>query len=200
MREILEGIFTWSRLSEPHGYDFNGYFIRAPAGNLAIDPVEPEAADLDWLAGEGVSRVLLTNRNHSRAANKLRARTGARTAIHPDDAEHARSQGCEIDEDLEIGGRVTPLRVLSGAGKSPGEVVLHWPERRLLLVGDVVIGNPPGKCGLLPEEKMDDPARLRATVKRLLDLDFAILLVGDGTPILEDARARLEELTATFLD
>ena len=37
MREILEGIFTWSRLSEPHGYDFNGYFVRHEGGNLVVD-------------------------------------------------------------------------------------------------------------------------------------------------------------------
>ncbi len=83
-------------------------------------------------------------------------------------------------------------------GKSPGEVALHWPERRLLLVGDAVIGNPPGRCGLLREAVMDDPARLRASVRELLDLDFETLLMGDGVPILQDAKARIEELVETF--
>jgi len=45
---------------------------------------------------------------------------------------------------------------------------------------------------------MDDPQRLRQSVRRLLDLDFDTLLVGDGEPILEDAKARLEALVATF--
>jgi glyoxylase-like metal-dependent hydrolase (beta-lactamase superfamily II) len=84
------------------------------------------------------------------------------------------------------------------AGKSPGEVALHWPERRLLFIGDAVIGNPPGACGLLREKVMDDPARLRQSVRNLLELDFDTLLFGDGTPILTDARARLAELVATF--
>ena len=66
------------------------------------------------------------------------------------------------------------------------------------MVGDVVIGNPPGSCGLLREKVMDDPERLRQSVRRLLDLDFDTLLVGDGEPILEGAKARLEELVATF--
>ena len=57
-------------------------------------------------------------------------------------------------------------------GKSPGEVALHWPERRLLIVGNAVIGNPPGFCGLLREKVMDDPARLKRSVRTLLDLDF----------------------------
>ncbi len=54
--------------------------------------------------------------------------------------------------------------------------------------------------GLLPERGMDDPARLRSNVRKLLDLDFDILLVGDGEPILQNAKARLEELVETFAD
>jgi glyoxylase-like metal-dependent hydrolase (beta-lactamase superfamily II) len=83
-------------------------------------------------------------------------------------------------------------------GKSPGEVALHWPERRILFVGDAVIGNPPGRCNVLPERVLDDPARLRASLKQLLVLDFDTLLVGDGEPILQDAKARLRELVETF--
>jgi len=45
---------------------------------------------------------------------------------------------------------------------------------------------------------MDDPARLRASVRALVELDVDVLLPGDGTPILHDARARLRELAATF--
>ena len=198
MREILGDIFTWSRLSEPHGYDFNGHLIRHADGNLCIDPVEPDAAAAEEIERLGVARIVLTNRNHSRAANLVRGRTRARTAIHPEDAAHARGQGTELDDELHAGDKIGPFAVIGVPGKSPGEVALHWPERRLLLVGDAVIGNPPGQCGLLREAVMDDPPRLRASVRELLDLDFETLLVGDGVPILQDAKARLEELIETF--
>ncbi len=36
---------------------------------------------------------------------------------------------------------------------------------------------------------MDDPARLRSSVRKILDLDFDILLVSDGESILLDAKA-----------
>jgi hypothetical protein len=45
---------------------------------------------------------------------------------------------------------------------------------------------------------MDDPPRLRASVKELLNLDFDTLLMGDGEPILKDAKDRLKELVNTF--
>ena len=198
MREILSGIFTWPWFSEPHGYNFNGHFIRHPDGNLCIDPVQPIENDLEELAGYGVARILLTNRNHSRAANKVRARTGARTAIHPADAPHARSEGAELDDELQIGEKIGPLTVVGAAGKSPGEVAFHWPERKILIVGDAVVGDPPGRCKLLPEKVVDDPQRLRESVRSLLALDFDILLPGDGEPILQSAKDRLRELVNTF--
>ena len=200
MREVVSGIFTWPWFSEPHGYNFNGHLIRHAGGNLCIDPVEPAEEELNEIARHGVARILLTNRNHSRAANKVRARTGARTAIHPADAPHARSQSAELDDELRIGEKIGPLTVVGVPGKSPGEVALHWPERKILIVGDAVVGDPPGRCKLLPEKVIDNPARLRESVRSLLTLDFDILLPGDGAPILQGAKERLRELVATFAE
>ena len=198
MNEIVTDIITWAWLSEAHGYNFNGYLVRHPEGNLCIDPVAPGDADLAEIVRMGVTSILLTNRNHSRAANVVRARTGARTFIHPDDAAHAKSQGAEIDGELNVGAQVGPLTIVAAPGKSPGEVALHWPERALLIVGDAVIGHPPGRCGLLREKVMDDPGRLRQSVCKLLDLEFDTLLFGDGASILHDAKLRLKELVDTF--
>src|SRR6266571_3548664 len=109
MNEIVTDIFTWAWFSEPHGYNFNGYLIRHPDGNLCIDPVQPSEECLEELARLGAVKILLTNRNHSRAANLIRARTGARTLIHPDDAAHARGQGAAIDGELSPGEKIGPL-------------------------------------------------------------------------------------------
>jgi glyoxylase-like metal-dependent hydrolase (beta-lactamase superfamily II) len=198
MQEILTDIFTWSWFSEPHQYDFNGYLVRHETGNLCIDPVPPSDGDLAEIGRIGTAKILLTNRNHSRAANVVRSRTGAETLIHPEDAAHARSQGAIIDGELRAGEDVGDLTVVAVPGKSPGEVALYWPERKLLFVGDAVIGNPPGRCGLLREKVMDDPAQLRRSVRKLLDLEFDALLFGDGTPIIEGAKARLTELVESF--
>ena len=198
MQEIIPDVLTWSRLSERHGYDFNGHLVRHPDGNVCVDPVEPSAADLDQLAAIGATRVVLTNRNHTRAANLLRARLGARTVIHPKDADYARGQGAEIDESLQVGDRVGPLRVVGVPGKSPGEIALFWEERKLLIAGDAVIGNPPGRCSLLTEKLMDDPAQLRQSLAELLALDFDILLMGDGVSILSHGKDRLKELVASY--
>ena len=198
MREIVPGVLTWSKLSERHGYDFNGHLLLHPDGNLCIDPVEPDAADLARLVELGAARVLLTNRNHGRAANLLREKLDARTAIHPKDADHARGEGIEIDDAVLLDDRVGPLRAIGVPGKSPGEIALFWEERALLIVGDAVIGNPPGQCGILPDNVVDDPAQLKQSIAALLVLDFDTLLLGDGVSILSGARDRLQELVAGF--
>ncbi len=200
MQEIVPDVFTWSWHSERHGYDFNGHLIRHPGGNICIDPVQPDDAVLDQLIAIGATRMILTNRNHCRAAGLLRTRLGARTAIHPDDAEYAREQGVEIDGELRINQKIGPCTVIGVPGKSPGEIALHWPARGILIVGDAVIGDPPGACKLLPDKVMDDPTRLRKSIRELLDLDFKTLLVGDGVSILSNAKERLQELTSRFTD
>ena len=197
MREILPDIYTWSWFSQPHGYDFNGYLVRHREGNLCIDPVQP-GDNVVEIEQVGVARILLTNRNHSRASNAIRERTQAPVYIHPDDAPHAIGQGTPIDGELLIGEKIGPLVIEPAPGKSPGEVVLHWPERGILFVGDAVIGNPPGSCALLREQVIDDLPRLRRSLRNLLELDFDTLLFGDGTPILQGGKGRLTELVERF--
>ena len=198
METILGDVLSWSWFSEPHGYNFNGLLIPDPHGNLCIDPVEPSDEVLSRLATKGVGKILVTNRNHVRAANRIRERTGARTYLHPDDAAYASAQGAILDGELHAGEKIGALEVIGVSGKSPGEVAFLWPERKCLIVGDAVIGNPPRQLSLLRERVMDDPARLRRSVQQLLALDFDTILVGDGVSIIGDAKNRLKELVDSF--
>ncbi|MDH3727353.1 MAG: MBL fold metallo-hydrolase [Myxococcales bacterium] len=197
MRQLLPDVLTWSWFSEPHGYDFNGTLFLHEAGNLCVDPVPPSDEVLDRLEEEGVAQILITNRNHTRASNLVAERTGAQVAIHPADAPHALEQGTHIDAALEVGQRIGPFTVIGVPGKSPGEIALHDPARGILVVGDAVIGNPPGALSFLPDRVIDDPARLRASVRALIELEFDGLIVGDGVSILEGAKAKLRELVSS---
>jgi glyoxylase-like metal-dependent hydrolase (beta-lactamase superfamily II) len=199
MREIIPGVLTWPWFSSRFGYDFHGFLIRRPDGNLCVDPVEPTDDDLAALTSEGVASILLTNRNHYRAAARVRESTGARVAVHAADAAFVRDKGVPVDDTLAPGDRVGPFVILSAAGKSPGEIALHWPDKRLLIVGDACIGNPPGRLSLLPDAVMDVPAGLRESLSRIAaEVDFDVLLVADGESILGGARAALQRLVSTF--
>jgi glyoxylase-like metal-dependent hydrolase (beta-lactamase superfamily II) len=192
MREILPGIFTWPWFSERHGYDFNGYLVAD--GAVCIDPVEMDENVLEELARAPVARIVLTNRNHFRAAAKVKERTGAPISIHPADARFARDRGTPVDAELAHGGRVGPFTVIDAHGKSPGEIALHWPERRVLVVGDACVGKTPGECALLPDAVIDDKPALCASLRRLAALDFDALLLGDGHSLLQGGRQALARL------
>ncbi|HKD39101.1 MAG TPA: MBL fold metallo-hydrolase [Myxococcaceae bacterium] len=199
MKELLPDVFTWSWLSPRHGYNFNGYLVRLPLGNVCIDPAEMPDEVLDELARQGVTSILLTNRNHVRATEKVRSKTGAPVFIHPADAPEAERLGATIDDYLEVGQSIGPLIVHPASGKSPGEVCLFWPERKTLFMGDACIGNPPGQCSLLPDKVMEDPLALRRYLRRIAsELEFDALLLGDGAPILQGGRQALATLVATF--
>jgi glyoxylase-like metal-dependent hydrolase (beta-lactamase superfamily II) len=198
METILGDVLTWSWFSEPHGYNFNSLLIPDLDGNICIDPVEPTDQVISELVETGVDSILLTNRNHVRAANRIREHTGARCYIHPEDAAYAKGQGAVLDGELEDGETIGPLKVIGVSGKSPGEVAFLWPARKTLIVGDAFVGNPPGRLSLLHQRVIDDPARLRRSVNQLLALDFDTILVGDGVHIIADAKNRLKELVDSF--
>ncbi|MEJ2231154.1 MAG: hypothetical protein P8X46_08235, partial [Nitrospirales bacterium] len=81
--------------------------------------------------------------------------------------------------------------------KSPGESALFLQQGKgVLLVGDGVIGHPPGSLRLLPPERYANVAQAREGLRRLLKYTFDSLLVGDGASILTEAKPVLEQLLA----
>jgi len=198
MNEFLPGVFTWPQFSERHGYDFNGWLVRDAAGNVCIDPVEPTDAVLADLVREGVARILITNRNHFRAAARVKEATAARIAAHPADSGFIRKNGVPVDDALWAGQHVGPFTVVAAPGKSPGEIALYWAERRILVVGDACVGKPPGALALLPEKVIDDLPTLRHSLRRLARLDFEALLLGDGAPLATGGRQALSALVGGF--
>src|SRR5262249_11202540 len=71
---MIEGLFCWDQFAPRFNYDFHGTYVEE--GRIAIDPVEPNDVVLARLLAAGVDRIVLTNRNHFRAAAKLREATG----------------------------------------------------------------------------------------------------------------------------
>lgn len=76
--------------------------------------------------------------------------------------------------------------------KSPGETALYWQMRKILILGDALIGKPPGEVSLLPQEKYADIALALKGIHVLVDLDFDALLLSDGQPITEDGKKVVE--------
>jgi glyoxylase-like metal-dependent hydrolase (beta-lactamase superfamily II) len=186
MRRLFEGAWMWSRLNQEKGFNFNGHALDAGGAKVLVDPVElgpEELAALD-AAGFRPDALVVTNRNHLRAREQVLARWKVPTLMHAADAAEA---GLSPERAVKDGDRIGGLVVVHLPGKSPGEIGLFWPERRALLLGDALIA-PNGALKTVPADKQDDPALLRRSLQLLRGFDFDELLVGDGEPVLGDAK------------
>jgi glyoxylase-like metal-dependent hydrolase (beta-lactamase superfamily II) len=100
---------------------------------------------------------------------------------------------CEVDQFIKDGDRVGPLTVLHTPGHTPGSVAFHWPERRVLIVGDIVSTWPELALGW-PQITLDNREN-RESVGKLSDIvDADIVGVGHGDPIVKDGSAIMREL------
>ena len=200
MREILPGIFTWGSTYADRPWDLNGYAIALTGGTVLIDPPAPEEADWQKLP-KPITTVVLTNRDHVRDAALFKTRYGAHIVAGKD--EVPQFAPLTIDAVVQEGDLIgSALRVIHLPGKSPGEIALyigpayHAASRErggILVLGDAIIGNPPGALGLIPEEKLDDPKTLRESLPKILDYQFEVLLLCDGQPVSHDAKRKVSE-------
>jgi glyoxylase-like metal-dependent hydrolase (beta-lactamase superfamily II) len=205
MREILPGIFTWGSTYADRPWDLNGYAIVLPGGAVLIDPPAPEDAGWEKLP-KPITTVVLTNRDHIRDAPLFRTRYGASIIAGKDELPQFVS--LPIDETVQEGELIGgALRVINLPGKSPGEIGLYLgpayhaaaqDKAGILILGDAIIGNPPGALGLIPEEKLDDPKTLKESLPKILDYDFEVLLLCDGQSVLGDAKQRVSDFLKTL--
>jgi glyoxylase-like metal-dependent hydrolase (beta-lactamase superfamily II) len=200
MREILPGIFTWGSTYADRPWDLNGYAIALTGATVLIDPPALEEADWQKLP-KPITTVVLTNRDHVRDAALFRTKYGAHIVAGKD--ELSQFSPLKIDALVEEGDLIgSALRVIHLPGKSPGEIALylepayHVVSRErggILVLGDAIIGHPPGALGLIPEEKLDDPKTLRESLPKILDYQFEVLLLCDGQPLMSNAKQKVGE-------
>lgn len=186
MLQLADGAYCWSAFSPEKKLNFNGHILKTAEGTVIVDPVPFSDDDLAYLEAAGFKpdALVITNRNHLRERDSVLKRWSVPTVMHGSDVEAA---GIVPEKTVKDGDVVHGLVCVHLPGKSPGEIALYWPERRLLLVGDALIA-PGGKLRTVPAEKQDDPAALARSLELLRTFDFDHLLVGDGDPLLGDAK------------
>ena len=206
MREILPGIFTWGSTYADRPWDLNGYAIALHGCTVLVDPPAPEEGDWpNFDALKQIAIIVLTNRDHVRDTKVFQTRYGAQLVAGRD--EVTQLAPLAIDEPVREGDLVAgALRVVHLPGKSAGEIGLYFEPAHhaisrelggILLLGDAIIGHPPGALGLIPEQKLDDPAKLKLSLRKLLDYNFSVLLLCDGQPVLKDGKLKVAGLLNT---
>jgi glyoxylase-like metal-dependent hydrolase (beta-lactamase superfamily II) len=200
MHEILPGIFTWGSTYADRPWDLNGYAIALAGETVLVDP--PAPVEGEWSrVSTPITTIVLTNRDHVRDAELFRTRYGAHVTAGKN--ELTQLAPLTIDVAVQEGDLISgALRVIDLPGKSPGEIGLYFDPAHhaysreiggIVLLGDAIIGNPPGALGLIPESKLDDSHTLKTSLLKLLDYEFEVLLLCDGQSVLSDAKRRVSE-------
>jgi methionine-rich copper-binding protein CopC len=180
---IVPGIMTWSRWQPDRAMFFNAWLVQTDAGHLAVDPLEPDADDLAQMDALPMYAVVVTNRDHERAAAVLAARYGIPVFAPEPDADEMQ---VPVARRLRDGDDVAGWRVVMFDGfKTPGEFALV--RGRVAITGDAFWGVPAGALRLMPDEKLADPAQAALSARRLLEANVQHLLVGDGMPVYHRA-------------
>jgi hypothetical protein len=195
VQEIAPGLWHWSVRHERINMRVSSYYLEPE--RVAIDVLTPREG-LDWFDEHGPpAHVLLTNRHHDRHAWRLRDAFGCTV--------HCISNGVH---ELEGRGPVEPFEFgdeLPGGVVAhevdaicPDETALHIPAHRALACADgVVRGIDGGPLAFVSDWLMDEPEQtkngLSAAYRRLLELDFDVLLLAHGEPLVGGANQALRE-------
>lgn len=206
MREILKGIFTWDGAYADMPWELHGFAIKLDDGAIVIDPPTPTADDWPQLdALKPIKKIIVTNRDHDREAEQFHQRYQAPIVTGVNEAGGFAS--LMVDETVKEGD-ILPggLSVIDLPGKSPGEIGLYFDPLRsklfrehggIVILGDALVGHPAGLLRFVPSRKLDDAPQLRTSLRKLLDLQFEVLLLCDGHSLLKDAHKKVEQFLAT---
>ncbi len=199
MREIGPGLWHWTARRASIGMDVSSYYLAAE--RVLIDPMIPPEG-LDWFERHGApEHVLLTCRHHDRDSWRLRDAFGCavhciRNGLH---ALEGRGPVEPFDFGDELPGGVTAHEV---DAISPDETALQIPAHSALACADGVVRWPgDGALAFVPDSLMDDPERTKAGLReayaRLAGLDFDLLLLAHGEPVVGGGSAALRAFAAT---
>jgi hypothetical protein len=193
VQEIAPGLWHWTGMHPKIRIDVSSYYLAGE--RVLIDPLVP-AEGLEWFREHGEPQhVLLTNRHHDRDAWRLRevydcAVHCVRSGVHE---LEGRGPVEPFDFGDELPGGVTAYEVDAICAD---ETALYAAAHRALACADgIVRWRQEGELQFVPDRYMDEPERtkagLRDAYRRLLDLDFDLLLLAHGGPVVDGAKHSL---------
>jgi len=197
IRELLPGIHHWTAIHPKIRLPVDSFYIES--AGLLLDPVMPREG-LEWFERRQAPRqIVLTNRHHLRRSLRFVDAFGcpircSEPGLH-EFAAGPKVEGFAFEEALAPG--ITPYQV---DAICPDDTALHIATAGggAIAFADGLTRPRGGGLRFVPGFMIgDDPAtvraELRASLRRLLDLDFDNLLFAHGEPLIGGGKAALGE-------
>ena len=170
-----------------------------------------------------LTTIILTHSHYDHIGNaeQLRTITGAKIAAHPEEALYIerkkrpllpsggmgiifkllspmiKVQPFNVDISLKENEEIAGLTTVYSPGHTPGSICLYDSKRKVLFTGDTL------RCsnGTIegPSKRFSiDLVSAHNSIQKLMTLDFDIMLSGHGTPLTENASAKVREFAEKF--
>lgn len=226
MVEIIQGVH------QVDGVNANSYLVLEKDGSLTLIDTGTSTSGkkiLDYIKTNiskqpsDVKTIVLTHSHidHVRGALAIKKATGAKVAIHEQDADYLsgkkkpllpkgamgflfrivsvffRSPTFEPDTRLKENDKIQDLVVLHAPGHTPGSICLYNKERRLIFVGDAIT-NRGGKISGSPKMSNSDLQEANRSIGKISTFDFDVLLSGHGDPIKSGGTQKVKELSSSL--
>jgi glyoxylase-like metal-dependent hydrolase (beta-lactamase superfamily II) len=192
--QVSPRVCVWQRYEAKVKAELFSTLLETAQGFLLIDPI-PLQQDvlLSLFCGRPIAGIFITNANHHRAATKFAEEFGARLFAHADTCTALKLPSATK---LTHGQNLTSdIRALEIEGAAPGEMAIFFEaEGGVIIVGDALINFEPYGFTFLPAKYCSNAKQMRRSLRRLLHYDFEKMLFAHGTPVIESARKRLEQL------
>jgi hypothetical protein len=198
MQEVIPGVFHWQARHPSTGGQAHSYLLAE--ARTVLDPMAPpEAREL--LRERPPERVVLTNRHHYRDADALVEELGV-PVLCPESGLHEFAGTGRHVESYAYGDELAPGVIAHELGAiCPDDAAIEVRvDSGLLAFADGLIRRSAG-LGFVSDYLLGDDADevkrgLRASLSRLVELEFDGLLFAHGEPIASGGRAELEAFLA----
>jgi glyoxylase-like metal-dependent hydrolase (beta-lactamase superfamily II) len=192
VEDVVPGVWAWSVHDDRINFVSASYAVSTEGGTVLIDPLP--LADEPMKELGDVSAICLTTSSHQRSSWRLRRELGvevwvpALARLVEEEPDERYSEGDTLPGDLRP--VFTP-----GAGTTQHTFLLDR-DGGIAFVPDLLVLPPGGELTLIPEQYAHDVEQARRSVQKLLDLPFAVLCLGHGAPVRDDAKSRIENAIA----
>jgi glyoxylase-like metal-dependent hydrolase (beta-lactamase superfamily II) len=219
--EIVPGIYRVDNVTGA-----NSYLAVAADTTLVIDTGMPGNAKkiIDYVTGLGkkpseIGYIVLTHADidHSGSIAELREITGARVAIHTEDApalsgerklkevkgvlspiftlmsKIMKFRPLKPDLLLKEGDEIGGFKVIHTPGHTAGSICLYQPGR-LIFAGDALRSDRKGNPRAMSKQMTADIEEAWKSARKIAELEFTILLPGHGAPVVYDASQKVRQL------
>ena len=191
--EVVPGVWSWGVANERiGGAESTGHAVAGADGVVLVDPVRL-APDALARLGE-VTAICVSAQCHQRSAWRYRRELGAPVWA----PEGTRPLEEEADRRYRAGDELPGgLRAVH----TPGPEEVHFSFLRdgdpsVLVVSDLLTHYAGRDLDFVPFEYHDDPETTRRSVEGLLALDFGVLCLDHGGPIVDDPKSAIRALLA----